>query len=171
MYDEILDDKKAEKSLEDMRQFFDTAEPAPSAVETIPKGEYLAYWIKIKVDQASTGTGRIVLTFKIIGGQYVGKFLWLDLYVTQKAAPFAKRELAKLDLHTSADWAKPVPHGIRCTLRVIVETDNDGKQRNKIADFKVVGVDAEQPDPFAPTENTPTEQPPPGADLPSEGDA
>lgn len=150
MYTNILQSRTPPVNTGNVRQLFDHTEAAPALSDTVPKGEYVAHWIGIKQDHASTGTPRVVLAFEIIDGEFLGKRLWQDLYLTPAAVARSKRELAKLDVTTADDFVRPIPHWIRCSLRVIVEIGNDGKPRNKIADFGVLSVDHEQPDPFAP---------------------
>lgn len=150
MYEGILRHRKPPVHADNVGKLFDSTAPAPAVPECIPKGQYEADWIGIRIGESSTAKPRITLTFEVIEGEFSGKKVWIDLYLTDKAMPRTKRELAKLGIESSADWLLPVPRWIRCSLRVVVETGDDKKQRNKIADFKVISFDQELPDPFSP---------------------
>lgn len=150
MYDDLLRHRAPPVKADNVRALFDSMAAAPAVPDAIPRGKYEADWIEVKEDESSKGTPRIVLIFEIIEGDFAGRKVWLDLYLTAKAMPQTKRKLAKLGIENYEDWRRPVPHWIRCTLRVVVETSNDGKQRNKIENFEVIAFDEETPDPFAP---------------------
>lgn len=150
MYEGMLRHRAPPVKADCVRDLFDSTTAAPEIPTVIPRGKYQADWVAITTGESLAGTPRIVLTFEIIDGEFAEKRLWLDLYLTPKAMPRTKRELGKLGIESSEDWCRPVPHWIRCFLRVVVETTDDGKQRNKIADFEVIAFEAELPDPFAP---------------------
>ncbi len=151
MYEDMLRHRTPRVKSDEVRELYDATPAAPDVSEIIPRGKYEADWIAIKVGESGNGTPRVVLTFEITEGEYAGRRIWWDLYLTQKAIPRTKRELAKLGIESSEHWTRPVPHWVRCSLQVVVETADDQKQRNKIVKFEVIAFDAEQPDPFAPT--------------------
>ncbi len=152
MYDGILRHRKPPVPRDDVQERFDNAEAAPTFPDLVPKGEYVAHWKAIKVSQNRNGKPRAVLTFEIVEGEFAGKRAWCDLYLTEAATPRSKRELAKLGISTYEDMTAPVPQWLRCLLRIVVETDDDEAQRNKITDFTVIAFEDAQPDPFAPQE-------------------
>lgn len=134
----------------DVAERFDSTEAAPTLPDLVPKGEYEVEWRSIKQNQNTNGKPRAVLMFEIVAGEFTGKRIWYDLYLTPAATPRSKRELEKLGITKFEEIQGPVPHWLRCSLRVVVETGDDRKQRNKIADFKVIRFDEEPPEPFAP---------------------
>ena len=150
MYTGIVAVKRPPLQANDIGKRFDQVEAAPALQDVLPRGAYEADWVGISVGENRNGKPRIVLSFDVIDDDFLGTKLWLDLYLTPPAMACTKRELVKLDIEKSEDWKRPVPHWLRCSVKVIVETGDDGKQRNKITDFKVISYDCETPDPFAP---------------------
>ena len=120
----------------------------------LPAGEYVA---KIIAGELMTSkrneTPSYHLAFKVIEGDYAGRRFWHDLWLTPAALPMTKRDLAKLGVQSLAQLENPLPQGIRCKVKLALRRDDDGNERNRVQLFTVIGIDAPEVDPFAPSSN------------------
>ena len=118
----------------------------------LPAGEYVARVIDGTLANAKTGTPSYKLTFQIVEGDHAGRRFWHDVYLTEAALPMAKRDLVKLGIKDLAQLDSPLPHGIRCKVRLALRREDDGNERNRVVRFDVIGIDPPTPDPFAPAD-------------------
>jgi hypothetical protein len=125
--------------------------PAADESLPLPTGEYVAMAERGELKSSQHGTPGYSLTFRIVNGEFAGRKLWLDCWLTPAAIPLTKRDLAKLDINDLAQLDDPLPQGYRCRLRVTLRRDDDGTERNRITRFDVLGIDPPTVDPFAPT--------------------
>jgi hypothetical protein len=120
----------------------------------LPAGEYVA---KIIAGELTTSkrneTPSYHLAFKVIDGDYAGRRFWHDLWLTPAALPMTKRDLAKLSVVSLDQLEKPIPQGIRCKVKLALRRDDDGNEHNRVQTFTVIGIDAPEVDPFAPSSN------------------
>lgn len=140
----------------------------------LPGGTYICRLISGELRKARTGTPEYVLTFKVLEGKHKGRQVWHSLFLTSAALPMAKRDLAKLGVTALEQLEQPVPKGIRCKVRVVLQRDDDGTERNRVRTFEVLGIDPPEVDPFAPDagESTPaTDSTTPEAIAPEGGDS
>ena len=86
----------------------------------------------------------------MIDGDFQGRKLWLDCWLTPAALPQSKRDLAKLGITSPAQMEQPLPKWIRCHVTAVVRRDDDGIERNKVQNFDAVGIDQPEADAFAP---------------------
>ena len=84
---------------------------------------------------------------------FAGRRFWHDLWLTPAALPMTKRDLAKLGVASLDQLEKPIPQGIRCKVKLALRRDDDGNEHNRVQLFTVIGVDAPEVDPFAPSAN------------------
>jgi hypothetical protein len=96
------------------------------------------------------GTPGYKLKFRVLGGDFAGRFLWHDSWLTDAALPRTKRDLTKLGIVTSEQLERPIPPGIRCSVSVTLRTCDDGVERNEVRKFEVLGIDPPDSDVFAP---------------------
>ena len=81
------------------------------------------------------------LTFKIVLGDFVGRYIWHNCWLTPAALPQTKRDLAKIGITEMAELEKPLPQFIRCNCKVALRKDDDGKERNRLVTFEFIGID------------------------------
>jgi hypothetical protein len=137
--------------------------------DPLPRGEYIARIIKGELFESSQkGTPGYKLTFQVIEGDYVGRRFWHDIWLTQRAAPVAKRDLTKIGISSLDQLQQPLPEGIRCKVKLALRRDDDGFEYNRVMKFVVVGIDPPDVEPFAPKTNVPSD-PPSMPQLPAEG--
>ena len=121
----------------------------------LPSGTYVARIIGGELSTATTtGTPGFKLTFRVLEGGHTGRQFWHDVWLTPAALPMAKRDLAKLGVTSLDQLARPLPPGIRCKVRLVLRSDDNGEQVNRVRSFEVVGIDEPERDAFAPDDDT-----------------
>ncbi|MCG3179633.1 MAG: hypothetical protein BIFFINMI_01974 [Phycisphaerae bacterium] len=145
-----LSDILANVNRDSLAQAFDAAKPAGDFVP-LPAGEYVAHIVSGECfTSRQNETPGYKLTFKVIEGEYAGRQVWHDIWLTPAAMPMAKRDLGKLGITTLDQLDRPLRQGIRCRVRVTVRQDDGQADYNRVRSFDVLGVDTPGPDPFAP---------------------
>jgi hypothetical protein len=117
----------------------------------VPRGEYECHVTRGELESSRTNrTPGYKIEFTILDGEFKGRKLWQDCWLTPAALPQTKRDLAKLGITTPEQMEALVPRGIRCRVRVVLRKDDDGTERNRIRSFDVIGIDTPEAGPFAP---------------------
>lgn len=139
---------------DDIRRQFDQTEAAEDFAP-LPAGTYESHVQSAELFNAKTGTPGAKLIFKVADGEYAGRLIWHDCWLTPAALPQTKRDLAKLGIGSLDQLESKTipPDRIRCAVRVALRTEDDGTQRNRVRRFDVLRVDDAPPaDPFAPVD-------------------
>jgi hypothetical protein len=137
------------------RQWSDTT--AADDFKPLPSGQYVARIVSGELfTSRSNHTPGYKLTFRVLEGEHAGRQFWHDLWLTPAALPMTKRDLAKLGVAAVEQLEQPLPHGIRCKVKLALRRDDDGTENNRVRSYEVLGVDSIDDDDFAPT-GTPTE--------------
>ena len=117
----------------------------------VPLGVYVCHATKGELKNVGRKeTEDFQLEFTIIDGDFQGRKLWLDRWLTPAALPQSKRDLAKLGITSPDQMEQPLPKLICCNVTAVVRRDDDGIDRNKVQTFEVVGIDKPEADAFAP---------------------
>ena len=117
----------------------------------LPPGEYVCHVSKGEFESSrSRGTPGYKLEFIVIDGEHKGRKVWHDCWLTEAAMPQTKRDLGKLGVTSLDQLERPLPPGIRCKVRVVINKDDKGNDQNRVRMFEVVGIDTSKSDPFAP---------------------
>ena len=118
----------------------------------VPRGEYVCHVTRGELESSRTkATPGYKVEFTILDGEYKGRKLWHDCWLTPAALPQSKRDLGKLGITSTAMLEQPLPRWIRCKVTVVLRKDDDGIERNRVRTFEVVGIDTPEVDPFAPS--------------------
>lgn len=128
---------------------WESATPAAD-FEPLPSGTYVARIVDGGPAKARTGTPGYKLTFEVAEGEYAGRLVWHDLWLTPAALPVTKRDLAKLGVQSFDQLDGPPPGGIVCRVKVSKRKDDNGTERNRVRTFEVLRRDPPDLDPFAP---------------------
>ena len=121
---------------------FDAAAPATECLPPITASPVLCS-VSGALKTSRGGTPGYAIVFEVVEGEFTGRRLYHDLWLTPAAMPLAKRDLARLGITTAEQLAKPIPPGILCEVKHVVRTDDDGVQRNSVKGFTVTRVDAD----------------------------
>ncbi len=131
----------------------------------LPPGEYVARVAAGELENSRTNaTPGYKLTFRVLEGEYEGRQFWHDVWLTPAALPMAKRDLGKLGITSLDQLEQPLPFGIRCKVKLVLRRDDDGNEYNRVRLFDVVGIDKPEPDAFAPSDDTNSEDAKGGSD-------
>ena len=142
----------------------------------LPSGEYTARITRGELETSrSRGTPGYKLEFTIVEGEYAGRKVWHDCWLTEAAMPQTKRDLARIGVTSLDQLENPLPPGMLCRVKVALRTEDDGAEHNRVKAFVVVRIEPIEPDAFAPP-TSPTTGPMPGdsassAAAPAEGGA
>ena len=147
---------------EAIREQWNETEAAPDR-GPVPSGTYEAHVDSVKLFNARTGTAGVKIRFDVCEGEYTGRAVFHDLWITPAALPHTKRDVEKLGLGTfeELDSAEVTPGRIRCRVCVALRTGDNGTQYNGVRSFDVIGIDGPEPDAFAPVDDS-SEGPAPG---------
>jgi len=137
---------------ENLVRLWGEVEPAPER-EALPPGEYTCDLICGELTASPRGTPCYKLTFQVVDGEYAGRKLWHDIWLTPSAIAHAKRDLGRLGITALEQLRRPVPRGIRCVLQVTRRTSDSGAVFNRVARFVVREIVQPEADPFAPTKD------------------
>jgi hypothetical protein len=149
--------KKLSDVVKDMaalkRQWADTR-PAPDTSKPIPKGEYVCDLVDGAAFTAGTGTPGYKVTLRVKDGPFAGRLVWHDYYLSVKALPYTMLAFEKLGLTDLEQLDAGLPAGLVVRATVVVNTRNDGGERNEVRSWELVAVGAP-----APTSTTPPAAP------------
>lgn len=134
----------------DFNDVWDDTVPA-GEFRPIPSGEYVCHITRGELEASRTrGTPGYKLEFTVIEGDYKGRRVWHDCWLTPAAMPQSKRDLGKLGITSPEQMERPLPRWFRCRVTVVLRRDDDGIERNRVRSFEVIGIDKPEADPFAP---------------------
>jgi hypothetical protein len=127
------------ENMEALARQFDATEAAPDYAP-LPANKYAVDFVQGQLCTSQSGNTGYTCTFEVNAGEFSGRRLWHTFWLTEAAMPYSKRDLNKLGIETGEQFEKPVPPGIFCSIKVVVRTDDDGTQRNKVIAIEPGGV-------------------------------
>lgn len=113
---------------------FDAATPAPEFTP-LPPGIYSARVVRGEYTTTKTGADAYRIRFEVADGTHKGQTVVRTWVFTEKAIPYAKRDLAPFGLTTTAKLLSPFPEPTReylVRLVVALQRGDDGIERNDI---------------------------------------
>ncbi|MCA9199596.1 MAG: hypothetical protein KDA87_18770 [Planctomycetales bacterium] len=121
----------------------------------LPAGDYVGDLMDATLSTSRQGTPCWTAMFEVQRpAEYVGRRIWHSFWLSKKALPMTKRDLAKLGVTDPAQLEQPLPVIFRCKLRIAIRTSDDGQQYNQVLRFEVVDTIEFEPDEFAPDDRT-----------------
>jgi len=122
---------------------FDSTPPA-EALPPIPAGEYAARWLDGTLGESRTGTPFYRARFEIASGEHAGRRLVHRWYLSPKALPYSRRDLAALGFDSFAKLQSgAAPRGL-VRLHVALRREDSGAVSNEIREVIPGGP---EPDP------------------------
>src|SRR4051812_30262560 len=103
---------------DDFNRLWDETPSADDGFAPLPAGSYRCLVADGRLSQARTGTESYKVTFTVVDGPYTSSKVWHDCFLTPRALPMAKRDLAKLGIHRPEQLGQPPASGIVCEVRV-----------------------------------------------------
>lgn len=116
----------------------------------IPAGEYECIIDRGELSESRNKTLGYKLSLSVRSGEYAGRKLWLDIWLSEAALPMAKRDLSKLGIASLDQLEGPLPGGIIVRAKVALRRDDDGNEFNRITRFEVIAIEPPDEDPFSP---------------------
>jgi hypothetical protein len=127
---------------------------AAAELAMLPPGQYLLHSVSGELECSSRkGTPGYKLKLKVAEGEYVGRFVWHDSWLTPAALPQTKRDLAKFGITDLDQLEQPLPATFVVKAKIALQRDDDGNERNRIRSFEVLGTVEPEKDAFAPAED------------------
>jgi hypothetical protein len=109
----------------------------------LPPGQYTARILSGELFNAKrNNTPGYKLALEVTEGDYEGRRLWLDFWLTPAALPMTKRDLAKIGLERPEQLEEPIQPGILLKVKVVLRRDDDGNESNKVVRFEFLGIEA-----------------------------
>jgi hypothetical protein len=105
--------------------------------------------LKGELIQTRHGTPGYRLVFEVAEGEYEGRRVWHELYLTDAALSMTKRDLQKLGITSPSQLERPLPAVLLVKAKIVLHRDDEGNERSKVRSFDFVGI--EPGDAFEPT--------------------
>jgi hypothetical protein len=116
----------------------------------LPIGEYTFRIVAGELSASKRGTPGYKLTLEVTEGEFEGRCVWHDFWLTPAALPMTKRDLAKIGVQNLEQLEQPLPPGILLKGKLGLKTEDDGTERNRLTRFEFIGI--EKGDAFEPTD-------------------
>ena len=94
--------------MDDLLSLWNQAEAAQDFL-VLPRGKYRCRTRRGQLGKSRRGTPGYKLTFEVVEGEYVGRLLWHDLWLTPAAMPMTKRDLLKIGITALTQLVEPLP--------------------------------------------------------------
>jgi hypothetical protein len=114
----------------------------------LPGGEYTFRILTGELFTSKNSTPGYKLTLEVTEGEFEGRHIWCDFWLTPAALPMTKRDLAKIGVTNLDQLDQEVPHGILIRGKLALRKDNDGNEHNRLVRFEFAGK--EKGDAFEP---------------------
>lgn len=127
------------KDVAGLREKWAVTKPAAD-LDPLPRGEY-AYALKdIRPDESKRGTPRLKITLTVTQGEYTGRAVFHDAYLTEAALPYTLRSLGKVGLGDQDAIDRGVRPGIVVRARIALRARSDGEPFNEIRTWELAAV-------------------------------
>jgi hypothetical protein len=108
----------------------------------LPPGTFTVRILSGELFQSKrNGTPGYKLTCQVTAGDYEGRRLWLDFWLSPAALPMTKRDLAKIGIERPEQLNEAIPPGILLSVKVSLRRDDDGNESNKVQRFECIGFE------------------------------
>jgi hypothetical protein len=122
---------------------------AASDFDPVPPGTYKLRLLKLEpFTSRQKGTPGVRWHLEVTGGQFAGRRVFHEPWLTAAALPMSKRDLGKIGITSLDQVDNPVPQGILVSAKVVLRKDDDGNERNRVVRLEFIGREA--PDAYAP---------------------
>jgi hypothetical protein len=131
---------------------FDSTPPAPDGL--VPPGVYDAVVIHGELMRTRSGNDGYRIRFRIVEGPHAGHLVFRTWSFSERALPYARRDLNALGLTSSAQLLAPFPPAgkeFRVKLWVALQRGDDGVERNDVKRVQVITTGPTTAPPAPPT--------------------
>ncbi len=106
----------------------------------MPAGTYRTKVVASELRTSRNETPAYTLQHEIVQGEHVGRILYQDFWLTKKALPMSKRDLAKFQIGNPSQLEKPIPKFFVCRVKVVLRTSDVQRRVEPDCKFEVCGV-------------------------------
>lgn len=140
-------------SPDDFQDALAAFDAAPPAAEPLPPGKFEVDVLHGKLSRKGRKqTPCFECKLRVRDGEFAGRFLWRDFYLTEAAVARSARELAALNIRTKDDLKRGCPPGLVALAVVGLEVDEEtGERRNIVLKLSALRVESPVADVFAPS--------------------
>ena len=126
---------------------------AAPAAEPLPPGRFEVDVLHGKLARKGRKqTPSFECKLRVRDGEFAGRVLWKDYWLSELAVSRSARELAALNIKTAEDLKRGCPLGLVALAVVGLEADDETKeQRNTVHKLTALRVEAPTADTFAPS--------------------
>jgi hypothetical protein len=108
----------------------------------LPPGEYTFRVLSGELfNSKQRSTPGYKLTLEVTKGEFEGRRVWHDFWLTAAALPMTKRDLAKIGMTNLDQLERPLPGGILVRGKLTLRRNDDGNETNRLAWFECAGVE------------------------------
>lgn len=130
------------KDMAGLKYQWANTKPAPDTDKPIPPGEYVCDLTDGAAFEAKTGTPGYKVTLKVKEGEYAGRLVWHDFYLSAKALPYTLRALAKIGITDPEQLDVGLPAGLVVKAKISLSKRDDGAERNELRSWELVAVES-----------------------------
>ncbi len=131
------------KNMAALKKQWAATTPAPDTDKPIPMGVYILDVVDGTAFEAGTGTPGFKFTLKVKEGEFVGRLVWHDVYLTEKSLPFTMRSLAKIGITDLEELDDGLPPGLVVKAKIIFKTRDDGSEYNEVRSWELIAVNTD----------------------------
>jgi hypothetical protein len=147
------------KDMAGLKQQWANTKPAPD-LKPIPAGEYVCDLTDGTAFEAGTGTPGYKVTLRVKEGEFAGRLVWHDYYLTAKALPFTMRAFAAIGITDLEQLDDGFPAGLVVKAKIVLNKGVKDTERNEVRSWELVAVGTGDAAPSA-ADHTPPDAPAP----------
>jgi hypothetical protein len=154
--------KKLSEIVKDMaalKQQWATTKPAADIGKPIPPGTYVCELVSGEPFEARTGTPGFKVTLKVKDGEFAGRFVWHDYYLTPASLPYSLLAFEKLGITDLDQLDDGLPAGLVVKAKIVVNKRDNGDERNEVRSWELVEVNTPADTPAPPASPAPSAPP------------
>lgn len=133
------------KNMSALKQQWSQTAPAPDTDTPVPAGVYVCDLLDGAAFESRGGTPGYKVTLKVREGEFTGRLVWHDFYLSEKALPYTLRALTKIGITRPEQLDEPLPAGLVVRAKVVINKRDDGAERNEVRSWELVAVVAPEP--------------------------
>jgi len=135
--------KKLSEIVKDMaalKQQWANTKPALDTGKPIPPGEYVCDLVNGEAFEARTGTTGFKVTLKVKNGEFVGRLVWHDYYLTPAALPYTLLAFEKIGITDLEQLDDGLPPGLVVKAKIVLNKRDNGGERNEVRSWELIEV-------------------------------
>jgi hypothetical protein len=130
------------KNMAELKQQWANTKPAADTSKPVPPAEYVCDLTDGTAFETKNLTPGIKITLKVKEGEYAGRLVWHDFYLSTKALPFTMRAFEKIGITDLEQIDDGLPKGLVVKAKIVVKKRDDGSEFNEVRSWELVAVNA-----------------------------